>query len=214
MSDQGTPEWMEGRRGRLTGSRIRLLLDGSQKGAQRLLATLRRERDAGPGGWMEGQDARGEDIDRGRLLEDRAIATYELMTGFEVERVGAIKHPELDGLAASPDGIIRASGAVVEVKAPRVAGHMGAWTYGIPRAHVPQVQCEIFCARHLGIERCVFLSYSEDVEPSRQLYIECVEADPDYQAKIAHAVAWFLPLLETDDPIPPPTIGNDVPTFF
>lgn len=210
---QGDAEWFEARRGRLTGSRIKALLEGSWAAKQRLLATLRRERDAGPGGWMEGQDATGADIDRGRLLEDRAIALFEMIHNTTAERCGVLVSENHPDFAASPDFLLPAWMAVGEAKCPRIKGHMATWAYGMPKEHVPQVQAEIYVALHRGYDRCVFLSFNEDVEPSRQLYVEKVEADPIYQARIESVLEWFLPLLRNDEPLETPTT-SEIPQLF
>lgn len=209
--------WFERRRGKITGSRISLLTEGSASSWARLLSILKRERDAGPGGWMDGTpdtENSPADIRRGHENEPRAIALFELLKGVDTEEPGDdgfIDHPEFpNDVGASPDRICLTLSAVIEVKSPRMKGHMAAWTYGMPVEHIPQVQHEIFCARHLGVDRCYFLSFCEEVEPSRQLYIEVVPMSSSYQDRIAQSIERFLPELYGKRP----AATDDIPTFF
>lgn len=209
--------WFERRRGRITGSRVALLTEGSASSWARLLATLKRERDAGPGGWMDGTpetENSPPDMRRGHELEPKAVALFELVKGVDTEEAGEdgfVTHPAYpNDVGASPDRICLDLDAVIEIKAPRMKGHMQAWTYGMPRQHIPQVQHEIFCTRHLGISCCYFVSFCEEVEPTRQLYIERIPMDQSYQDRISRSIERFLPELYGQRPAE----KGDIPNFF
>ena len=162
---------------------------------------------------MEGQDAGGADIDRGREHEHRAVALFELVSGLDVERPKLILHPQLHRVGATPDGLVASESAVVEVKCPRAAKHMATWAYGMPREHMAQVQMEIFCCRHLGVDRAFFLSYCEQVERSRQLFEQVIMIDEDWQRRIALAVPPFIARLTGAETIPQPRL-DDIPALF
>ena len=76
-----------------------------------------------------GQD--NEDMVRDRLCE---------IIGDEALEFGLLVHPELEWLGASPDGIFRRSGAMIEIKCPYkrkiVPGH-------VPHHYYPQIQCQM-----------------------------------------------------------------------
>lgn len=203
--EQGTPDWYEYRRGRLTASRMSRLLLGGIRAQQTLLEELRRERDAGPGGWMAGQDARGPDIDRGHELQDLAIELWCMIQGTaEVVDDSRIAIHDVLPVVASSDGVL--ADAVFEVKAPRAKNHLPKFARGIPEDHMIQVQTSLWVHRHLGIKRGIYLSFCRDVEPSRQLYIEDIKPDPSVWARIETAVPLFLQRIDgpeiTDAAIP------------
>lgn len=193
--EQGTPEWHDHRRGRLTASRMSRLLLGGPRAQQTLLEELRRERDAGPGGWMAGQDACGPDIDRGHALQNPAIDLWCLIEAIDndVDHSAIAIHDTLP-VVASSDGVL--GDTVFEVKAPRAKNHLPKFALGIPEDHMIQVQTSLWVHHHLGIRRGIYLSFCVDVEPSRQLYCEIVLPDPAIWARIESAVSMFLQRLD------------------
>lgn len=213
---QGSPEWFEARRGRLTSSRISRLF-GSAKTRQGLLEELRRERDAGPGGWMAGQGASSPDMTRGIEHEPRAAALYEFLFSSELREVGMVVHPDYIQVAASVDRLEYKGDRLIgawECKCPRERGHLETWTHGIPAKYLHQVHFETWCTNHL-VERELrnvgcYVSFCEDVEPSRQLYRELVPLPKDYDDRIRRALDLFIPELEGIE-IPEPA---GAPVFF
>lgn len=213
---QGSPEWFEARRGRVTSSRISRLF-GSAKARQGLLEELRRERDAGPGGWMAGQGASSPDMTRGLEHEPRAAALYEFLFDSELREVGMVLHPDYPQVAASVDRLEYKSGMLLnawECKCPRVRGHLETWTHGVPERYLAQVHFETWCTSHLiehdAPDVGVYVSFNEEVEASRQLYRAIVPLPKDYDDRIRRALDLFIPELESLE-IPAPA---GPPVFF
>lgn len=113
--EQGTPEWLESRRGCITGSRFRDARDKTAKGlpSSKAIAYARdiaRERCHGTVPAIYQNEA----MRTGQAQEPIARAAYELRTGRLVEPVGFFKTE--DGMfGLSPDGLIDDDG-VLEIK--------------------------------------------------------------------------------------------------
>lgn len=110
---QRDPAWYAQRVGRITASRVGAIL-GLGKFATRadvLRAMVREALGA------ESEFAGNEATEYGQAHEADALAEYERHAGVMVEPCGLCVHPEHDWLAASPDGLVGAEGAV-ECKAP------------------------------------------------------------------------------------------------
>jgi hypothetical protein len=59
-----------------------------------------------------------EAIIHGKLTESVAIAKFEEITSLKVSKIGLCIHPSLHFLAGSPDGLIKSTGELLEVKCP------------------------------------------------------------------------------------------------
>ena len=117
---QGTPEWFEQRRGKVTASRIADLMAKTKSGystsRQNYLMQLLCERLTGK--VEEGYKSTA--MQRGNDLEAEARNWYQLETGESVEEVSFIDHPEINFAGASPDGLVGAEG-LIEIKCPNTA---------------------------------------------------------------------------------------------
>ncbi len=105
---QLSPEWFEARKGKLTASRVGMIMPGKRgkplKAREDLMGELINEilgiRNEKPGENHFAQTA----MDWGTKNEPNARAAYEIKTGDLVKELGLIDHPTLEGMAASPDG--------------------------------------------------------------------------------------------------------------
>ena len=103
---QGTPEWLEERRGGIGASDVPILVQGSAEQWRDLFAVKL--------GILPDPPA-SETMEWGKRLEDVIAAAYTERTGHRVQRVERIlRHRELDFVRASLDR--RRPGAVVELK--------------------------------------------------------------------------------------------------
>lgn len=123
-------------------------------------------------------------MERGTLLETRAIPMYELMSGKKAQRVGLCLTD--DGrVGASPDALL-GDDSGIEAKCCEGHTHVEYLIGGcVPPDHVAQVQG---CMWVTGRPRWVFLAYNPYLPP----LIVNVEADPVYQAAITEALAQFF----------------------
>jgi len=121
---QNSPEWLEARQGKITGSKLKDIVvkrgTGKKIGYYQLLA----DRLAVA---VDDEDAR----DRGHRLEAEAIAEFEKQTGYTVDRsVGMAVSDFNDRIAISPDGLLDGDGVYVEgveVKCLGDARHIEAY---------------------------------------------------------------------------------------
>lgn len=131
---------------------------------------------------------RNADMDRGRIHEAAARQLYEVQTGYLVEQVGFICHPDMMA-GCSPDGLIDDDGGL-EIKSviPTVQLEIilaGAY----PSEHKPQIQGNLW---HTSRKWWDFASYSPDMPEDLQLYIFRVMPDQDYIRQLAAEVKVFL----------------------
>lgn len=210
---QQTDEWLEARRGRLTGTRIARLVKARPATVAKMLDTIRRENEEGPGGWLEDRDSGGGAATQwGKENEPRAIALAEMVLDLETEPAGVVYHPADSRNACSPDGfviedILRTH--VLEVKCP-YNGDNHEWTrvYGMAAEHRIQTQVEIWCT---GLP-LLFLSFDPRREPDKQLYHEYVEKDQETQELIERKTAWFWDLYDRGEY--PDMDPLETPKFF
>lgn len=109
---------------------------------------------------------------RGKELEPKARAQYELKYGYEVPAV-CFEYDERPYLAASLDGWNKDRRLVVEIKYTGV----GRWREidskkEVPHIYYPQVQHQMLVA---GAEACHFVAYNNEIDR-----ITVVEVRPDY----------------------------------
>jgi putative phage-type endonuclease len=113
-------EWLDARRGRITGTRLKDLIQGRSAKPKIGFYELIAERVALP--------ATDElAMDRGKRLEDEAIERFAKETGKKINNDLVIWHrDDNENIAVSPDGSIGKTEAV-EVKCLSSARHLEAW---------------------------------------------------------------------------------------
>jgi len=186
MFDQGTPEWLAERAGKVTASMLsNVMMAKTAAGYQNYMAQLICERLTGE----PVETFKSAAMEHGNETEPQARAFYELETGNEVSEVGFVQHPELEASGASPDGLIGGDG-LVEIKCPQPAKHIKNLMGGtIDKAYALQMQWQMECT---GREWCDFVSFNPTFPPHLQLHITRVDADAEKQAEIKSAVTSFL----------------------
>lgn len=112
---QGTPEWFECRKGKLTASNAQAIATNG-KGLETLVYEIMAESYS-----KNTERYTNEDMERGHELEDIARNLYSLETGNVVEQVGFIEKDEFVG--CSPDGLIGKKGGL-EIKCPNDKNHL------------------------------------------------------------------------------------------
>lgn len=184
---QRTPEWYAARCGRATASRFSDLLatikTGEAASRRNYRAQLVCERlTATPA-----ESFTTVAMQFGTDQEPFARMAYEAHSGNIVEEIGFITHPE-QLIGCSPDGIIGDNGGV-EIKVPNTAQHIDTILKGMPPEHIPQIQG---CMWLSGRQWWDFISYDPRMPEKLQLYVQRIERDDIYIAKLALAVSLFL----------------------
>lgn len=186
---QGSDEWFAARIGRVTASRVSDVMAKTKTGysasrtnymmellCQRL--TGRRE---------EGFTSAA--MQRGTELEPAARACYEAESGLLVAECGLVIHPEINGLGASPDGLVGDDG-LLEIKCPNTATHIDFIRTGKPKAEYQwQMLCQMACT---GRAWCDFVSYDDRLPPALQYHSVRMERDDSRIAEMVSEVTKFL----------------------
>jgi hypothetical protein len=186
--DQGSPEWLAHRLGRITASRLASLITPTGKPSASADGLLYR---------LVAEDAIGEPTDgaqsaymgRGIEMEAEALDWYELTQGATVERVGGILS-DCGRLWCSPDGLLGEDGAV-EVKCPSAHVHVEyllSDDASVAKAYRQQIQGSLMVSGRAWWDT---LSYHPVMPPA----LHRVERDEEYIATLREIVDAFLPRL-------------------
>lgn len=111
-AEQGTQEWLDLRKGRITGTRLKQVMG---KDSSKLTYEMIAEK------YKKEESYQSDAMSIGVLHEPWAIDQYEVETGQKVTEVGFITKGENIGL--SPDGMVGKKKAI-EVKSPSLAKHI------------------------------------------------------------------------------------------
>lgn len=111
-AEQGTQEWLDLRKGRITGTRLKQVMG---KDSSKLIYEMIAEK------YKKEESYQSDAMSIGVLHEPWAIDQYEVETGQKVTEVGFITKGENVGL--SPDGMVGKKKAI-EVKSPSLAKHI------------------------------------------------------------------------------------------
>jgi hypothetical protein len=185
---QGSPQWQAARLGLPTASafanlitpRTRQPSKSADKYLHRLLAEsqLGRPLDDASSLWME----------RGKAMEDEAVALYEFQHDVDTEIVGFVLRD--DGrVGCSPDRFVGGTG-ILEIKVPSAEVHAG-YLMGVSLEDVyrPQVQGMLWiCERQWAH----LLSYNPEMRPA----LERVERDEEFIESLAEIVDGFVVRLD------------------
>jgi len=138
---QNSPEWIELRKGKITGSKLKdiVVKRGSSKkiGFYQLIADI-----------VADEPDFQDPLERGHELEPEAIELFEKEKGLKIDRVGMCISEFNENIAVSPDGLIKDSKGVynraVEVKCLSSARHLKAYfEQKIPSEFIDQA-CQYF----------------------------------------------------------------------
>lgn len=184
MAEQGTQEWMELRRGKLTASRMSDAMAGKETASRKgYIAQLVAERLTGNIAPSFCNDA----MNWGTEHEPIARAEYEILTGHDVNLIDFVNHPELEWCGASPDGLILDLG-LIEIKCPNTATHID-YLLGQkpPTKYVPQMALQLICTGRKWVD---FVSFDPRMPAKHRLFV--VRYEPTDLEKYNEAAALFL----------------------
>lgn len=189
MIIQGSAEWHEARRGKVTASRIADMLartkSGWGAGRANYAAQLVAERLTG----QVEEGYRSAAMEFGSEYESEARAAYAFRTDLAVLPIGFVDHPSIPMSGASPDGLIGDDG-LVEFKVPNTATHIDTLLRGaVPGKYVQQMHWQMACT---GRQWCDFVSYDPRLPESMRLFIARTERDAAKIEEIETEVVLFL----------------------
>jgi len=186
-AEQGSPEWLAARAGKVTASMISNVLAKPETAAYRdyqaqIVAELLT-------GKPQGSDFTNEAMQFGTENEPFARSAYEVYMGIMVDEVGLVLHPTIDRAGASPDGLVGSDG-LVEIKCPKVATHLSYICAGVvPTKYKNQMMFQMICTERAW---CDFVSFRPDLPGRLQLFIVRFKRDETEIIKLTTAVNAFL----------------------
>ena len=191
LEGEALANWLRARAGKLTASRMRDAMDylkNGQPSAKRtqLMRELLAERMTGDSVQHFVTDAMRWGLER----EAEAKAAYEAETGILVGEAGFFDHPRIDGLGATPDGMLPSRG-LIETKCPTTPTFV-EWVMAgkVPAEHKPQMCVQLACT---GRQWCEFVAFDPRIrDPKRRLFIRRYEPTAEEIAKIEAAAETFL----------------------
>jgi len=186
---QGSPEWHELRRGKVTASRVADIVARTKTGPSALrsnyMAELIAERLSG----TPAESFVSAAMQWGTDMEPQARAAYEFRTDAQVTQVGFVLHPNIDQAGASPDGLVNEDG-LIEIKCPNTATHLETLLgQAVPAKYETQMQFQMACT---GRQWCDFVSYDPRMPESMRLFIKRVKRDDKRIKELEIEIAGFL----------------------
>lgn len=187
--EQGSAQWLAARAGHVTASKLKDVIAKGKGGEAAVRRTYRvqlvTERLTG----LPQESYKNAAMEYGTETEPQARMAYEAITGRMVLEKGFIKHPEIDWLGASPDGLVDDVGGV-EIKCPfNSAVHVETLSAGMPKEHMPQVQG---CMWVTGRKWWDFISFDPRMPWHLRMYVQRIEREQVYIDMLASEVGIFL----------------------
>jgi len=186
---QGSPEWHDIRRGKVTASRVADLIAKTKSGPAtsraNYMAELLCERMTGETQPFFSNAAMQWGTDK----EPEARAAYCFHTDNDVSEIAFVDHPTIAMAGASPDGLIGDDG-LLEIKCPNTATHLDTLASGKPAGkYVTQMMWQMACT---GRQWCDFASYDPRLPEHLRLFVTRIPRDGDLIAAMEAEVAAFL----------------------
>ena len=195
MIEQGTVEWHELRRGKVTASRVADILaktkTGTSASRQNYLIELALQRTTKT---IEPSYTNAA-MEWGTATEPQARVAYEVSTNNFVDQVPFIDHPSIVGFGCSPDGLVGTDG-LLEIKCPNSATH---WEYfkakEPPKKYFIQMQAQMAVT---GAKWCDFVSFDPRMPERSQLLIVNVPRDAEFILYMETEIKQFLEEVSTE----------------
>lgn len=167
---QRSPEWLQARSGRLTGSAAKdMLAKGRGReeaiGRRKLRFRLAAERFMGD---SRESTYSNEAMRWGQDVEPDAFAAYEAFTGNVVRRTGFLAHDEVMA-GCSLDGDIDNFTGIIELKCPKSHTHLRYLRTGNISKYKPQIMHNLWIS---GAQWCDFASYDPRYPDHMRLFVK------------------------------------------
>lgn len=187
MTEQRTEQWLLDRLGHVTASKADCVLAGKETAKrQGYIIQLVTERLTG-----QVQDSFSNSaMAWGTEQEPVARAVYQstLAGDLFVEETGFVKHPTIEWLGASPDGLV--GEGLVEIKCPNSTTHVEYLMEAkVPAKYKPQMMVQMLCTQR---KWCDFVSFDPRLPEDLQLFVVRFEPKQEELDKIESAIKDFL----------------------
>jgi putative phage-type endonuclease len=189
MIEQGSAEWFASRLGKVTASKVYDVMAKTKSGygaaRKNYMMELLCQRLTG----AREEGFTNAAMQRGNDLEPMARGRYEIENDLLVSETGLIDHPELEGFAASPDGVVGDDG-LIEIKCPNTATHIDFMKTGkINPRHQSQMTAQMLCT---GRDWCDFVSFDDRLPENLEYRVQRYELDKAFAIEMLFEVKKFL----------------------
>lgn len=189
MISQGSAEWLADRAGFCTASRFKDVLAKIKAGEAASRRTYRLQLATERLTGQPCETFKNAAMEWGTATEPFARAAYEAARTVMVDETGFLRHPTVQFVGCSPDGLVDRDGGV-EIKCPHNSMvHVETLESGMPTEHRAQVQGAMWVT---GRAFWDFVSYDPRLPSHLQLYVERIDRDEAFIAALSTEVAHFL----------------------
>lgn len=187
--EQGSPEWITARVGKVTASRVADVIARTKSGYATSRANYMTELAIEQIVGLPAEQFVSEDMLKGSEREPFARAAFTFEEGYSVEEVGFIEHPFIPMSGASPDGYV-GSEELLEIKCPKVATHIDTLlSEAVPAKHMPQITWQAACTRRMS---CHYVSFHPDLPIDLRYFHQLVVIHPNAVAELEAEVEKFI----------------------
>jgi len=181
---QGSEEWKKARLGYVSASNVdAVMAKGKGVSRRNYLVKVVAERLSNEIGESYSNSA----MEWGVKTEPLARIAYEVSHGTLVEQIGFYKHPTIQWVGVSPDGLVGEDG-LVEIKCPNTTTHIDYIDNGkVPTEYYKQIQCQLWVT---GRQWCDFISFDPRIK--RELFVIRANRDEDLIKEMEAEVLLFL----------------------
>ena len=187
---QRTPEWYEKRRGKVTASKIKVIVLRQKNGS--FYASREAYKNQIICEILTGSVAQSfttPAMQHGIDTEDMAFDDYAKTIWSEVTKADFVEHPTIPRSGASPDGYVGSDG-LIEIKCPNSTTHIETLRRGTyDDEYLPQMQWQMACT---GRQWCDFVSYDPRLPEDYRLFVDRVQRDDLWISQANEMVVQFL----------------------
>jgi putative phage-type endonuclease len=184
--EQGSIEWKKAKLGHVSASSIAdVMAKGKGITRHKYMVKLVAERLTGEVSESYSNDAMLHGVE----TEPLAKIAFENANQTLIEKTGFWKHPEIEWLGVSPDGLISID-AVIECKCPNTTTHIDyIFEDRCPVEYYKQIQCQLWVT---GRAKAYFVSYDNRLPERNQLFVKEVARDEELIKEMETEVLLFL----------------------
>lgn len=169
LLEQGSDAWKQARLGHVTASCIGDVMAKSKSGEAITRKKYKTKLVAERLSNQIGESYSNSAMEWGVEQEQFARQQYEVSRETFVEKTGFWKHPTINWLGVSPDGLVGEAG-LIEIKCPNTTTHIEyLWNDVVPVEYYKQIQCQLWVTNR---EWCDFVSYDPRLPQKNQLFVK------------------------------------------
>lgn len=186
--EQGSPEWLQARCGKVTASRVADVIAHTKSGYGASRANYMAELIAEQLTETPTSSFSNAAMQWGTDTEPQARAAYEFFSDLSVVEIGIVDHPGIEMSAASPDGLIGDDG-MIEIKCPNTSTHIDTLIkQKVPKKHMTQMQWQMACADR---QWCDFVSFDPRLPTGLQMFVVRIDRNDETIAELETEIKKF-----------------------